>query len=48
MTADPNGTCPCGSCARPCFTPQTACPEHGQACEPDDHAEPPTVNGEVL
>lgn len=26
----------------------TGCPDHGQNCEPDDHIEPPTVNGEVL
>jgi hypothetical protein len=24
------------------------CPEHGTACEADDHVEPPTVNGEVI
>lgn len=24
------------------------CPEHGYDCEPDDHVEPPTVNGEVI
>jgi hypothetical protein len=24
------------------------CPQHGHGCDPDDHIEPPTVNGEVL
>lgn len=24
------------------------CPQHGHDCEPDDHFEPPTVDGEVL
>lgn len=28
--------------------PEAVCPQHGTACEPDDHIEPPTVNGEVI
>lgn len=44
-----HGGCPCGSCHRPCFDPaNTACPDHRGGCEPDDHIESPTVNGEVI
>ncbi|MET9778622.1 hypothetical protein ABZ023_30960 [Streptomyces sp. NPDC006367] len=28
--------------------PEAICPQHGTACEPDDHIEPPTVNGEAI
>ncbi|MGW2658527.1 hypothetical protein ACWC1D_33370 [Streptomyces sp. NPDC001478] len=30
------------------LAPESHCPQHGIACEPDDHIEPPTVNGEVI
>jgi hypothetical protein len=42
------GSCPCSSCRTPCFQRPAVCPEHGVDCQPDDHTEPPTVNGEVL
>lgn len=42
------GSCPCGSCLKPCFEQPAVCPDRGAGCEPDDHCEPPTVDGEVL
>ncbi|CAM5237791.1 hypothetical protein [Streptomyces griseomycini] len=42
------GSCPCGSCRIPCFERPAGCPEHGTHCEPEDHAEPPTVGNEVV
>lgn len=31
-----------------CKEATAPCQEHGTACEPDDHFEPPTVGGEVV
>lgn len=31
-----------------CVQATAPCQVHGTLCEPDDHIEPPTVNGEVL
>ncbi|WP_406501543.1 hypothetical protein OHA04_27390 [Streptomyces sp. NBC_01590] len=42
------GSCPCESCARPCFDQPATCPDHGAGCEADDHLAPPTVAGEHL
>jgi hypothetical protein len=43
----PAGSCPCGSCARPCTEPVT-CPDGFGDCHADDHTNPPTVNGEIV
>lgn len=48
LNAEQTGSCPCGSCHRPCTAQPDTCPEHGPDCDPTDHFEPPTVNGEVL
>ncbi|MFJ4902909.1 hypothetical protein [Streptomyces sp. NPDC088727] len=31
-----------------CEQAAARCQQHGTACEPDDHVEPPTSNGEVI
>ncbi|MEU3432310.1 hypothetical protein [Streptomyces sp. NPDC006863] len=46
LIAEQTGSCPCGSCHRPCTAQPDTCPEHGPDCDPTDHFEPPTVNGE--